>query len=89
MAKTGEVDSAGSQFFILLAETAQLDQQYTVFGEVIEGIEVADRIAEVPGVEEGELGGFNPLVPQFIEQCTVGVRSEKDTEVLNAFSKVD
>jgi peptidyl-prolyl cis-trans isomerase B (cyclophilin B) len=81
MAKTEDVDSAGSQFFIILAERAELDQQYTVFGEVVEGIEVADRIAAVPGVELPELGGFNPSAPQFIEDCSLEERRKKDSEI--------
>ena len=37
-------NSASSQFFICHNETPQLDKQYTVFGQVIEGLEVIDQI---------------------------------------------
>jgi len=37
--------SSGSQFYVTLAETAFLDGAYTVFGQVIEGMEVAEKIA--------------------------------------------
>ena len=44
MARAQNPNSAGSQFFIVVADSNFLDGQYTVFGEVIEGMEVADRI---------------------------------------------
>lgn len=48
MARTGEPDSAGSQFFIMHADYPSLDTQYAAFGKVIEGIEVVDEIATLP-----------------------------------------
>lgn len=44
MARSKNPNSAGSQFFICVADAAQLDNQYTIFGEVLEGMNVADRI---------------------------------------------
>jgi len=44
MARSQDPDSAGSQFFIVVADSTFLDRNYTVFGEVTEGIEVADNI---------------------------------------------
>lgn len=44
MARASHPDSAGSQFFICVADSFFLDRQYTVFGEVTSGMEVADRI---------------------------------------------
>jgi peptidyl-prolyl cis-trans isomerase B (cyclophilin B) len=44
MARSAHPDSAGSQFFICVADTSHLDGQYTVFGEVVEGLEVVDKI---------------------------------------------
>jgi len=44
MARAKPVDSAGSQFFICVADTPQLDNQYTVFGHVVMGMDVADTI---------------------------------------------
>jgi peptidyl-prolyl cis-trans isomerase B (cyclophilin B) len=44
MARSADPDSAGSQFFIVTSDSTFLDRQYTVFGEVIEGINVADTI---------------------------------------------
>lgn len=53
MARTSTPDSATSQFFINLGDNLRLDGRpgtpgYTVFGEVLEGMEVVDRIAAVP-----------------------------------------
>ena len=47
MARTAVPDSAGSQFFIMHANSPHLDGQYASFGRVIEGIEEVDRIANV------------------------------------------
>ena len=44
MARASHPDSAGSQFFICVADASFLDKQYTVFGEVASGMEVADKI---------------------------------------------
>lgn len=44
MARSMALDSAGSQFFIMVADAPHLDGQYASFGKVIEGIEVADQI---------------------------------------------
>jgi cyclophilin family peptidyl-prolyl cis-trans isomerase len=41
-------DSAGQQFFVVLTDQPSLTGQFTVFGEVVEGMEVADRIGEAP-----------------------------------------
>jgi peptidyl-prolyl cis-trans isomerase B (cyclophilin B) len=47
MARSMDPDSAGSQFFIMVADAPHLDGQYAAFGKVIEGIEEADRIVSV------------------------------------------
>ena len=44
MARSQDPDSAGSQFFIVVKDAAHLNRQYTVFGEVVKGIEVVDQI---------------------------------------------
>lgn len=48
MARAANPDSAGSQFFICVADAPFLDRQYTVFGEVASGMEVADKIVNQP-----------------------------------------
>ncbi len=45
MARTGEPDSAGSQFFIMHADASYLDGQYAAFGKMTEGFDVLDEIA--------------------------------------------
>lgn len=47
MARANDPDSAGSQFFICVADANFLDWQYTAFGEVVSGIDVADKVVNV------------------------------------------
>ena len=47
-ARTQDPNSAGSQFFIMVAKAPHLDGQYTVFGEVVKGVEVAETIVNQP-----------------------------------------
>jgi peptidyl-prolyl cis-trans isomerase B (cyclophilin B) len=56
MARSASPNSAGSQFFICVKDSLFLDGQYTVFGEVVEGMEVADAI-----VSSATDGQDNPL----------------------------
>jgi peptidyl-prolyl cis-trans isomerase B (cyclophilin B) len=48
MARSGHPDSAGSQFFICVADAPHLDRQYTVFGQVVSGMDVVDKIVSQP-----------------------------------------
>ena len=48
MARSQHPDSAGSQFFICVADAPFLNKKYTVFGEVTSGMEVADKIVSQP-----------------------------------------
>ncbi|GKS57914.1 peptidylprolyl isomerase [Nitrospira sp.] len=56
MARANDPDSAGSQFFICVADSNFLDWQYTVFGEVASGMDVADKV-----VNAKRDGRDNPL----------------------------
>jgi len=47
MARATDPDSAGSQFFIVTTDSTFLNGQYTVFGEVTEGMDVADKIVNL------------------------------------------
>ena len=47
MARAQDPNSAGSQFFIVVADSNFLDKQYSIFGEVIKGMDVADKIVNV------------------------------------------
>ena len=48
MARSNNPDSGGSQFFICVADARFLDNQYTVFGKVVSGMDVVDAIVSVP-----------------------------------------
>ena len=48
MARSADPDSAGSQFFICVADAPFLDRQYTAFGQVASGMEAVDKIVSQP-----------------------------------------
>ena len=48
MARTQDPNSAGSQFFVMHGRSPHLDNQYTAFGKVTQGLEVIDKIATAP-----------------------------------------
>ena len=48
MARSQDPNSAGSQFFIVTTDSTFLDREYTVFGEVTQGMDVADKIVNLP-----------------------------------------
>lgn len=48
MARSQSPDSASSQFFIVVADSTFLDRQYSVFGQVTKGMDVADKIVNAP-----------------------------------------
>ncbi|HEX9149836.1 MAG TPA: peptidylprolyl isomerase [Thermoanaerobaculia bacterium] len=48
MARASDPNSASSQFFVVVKDSPFLDHQYTAFGEVVSGIEVADKIVSAP-----------------------------------------
>jgi len=48
MARASDPNSAGSQFFVMVAKAPHLDGQYAAFGKVIEGMETADAIVMTP-----------------------------------------
>ena len=47
-ARSRNPDSAGSQFFICVADVSHLDGKYTVFGQVVKGMDVVDKIVNEP-----------------------------------------
>ena len=77
MARTNAPHSASSQFFVNVADNRNLDHTaptprgwgYAVFGEVVDGREVVDRIAEVATGARGPFGGDVPLEPVVIERA--------------------
>ena len=66
MARTSIPDSAGSQFFIVHADSPHLDGQYAAFGKVIEGMDVVDEIASTR-VDYND----KPRKPQVMKSVTV------------------
>ncbi len=70
MARSGDPDSAGSQFFICHKASPHLDGQYTVFGQVIEGQDVVDNIATVPTGP-----GDKPMKPIKMKRVTIVPKS--------------
>ncbi len=66
MARTSVPDSAGSQFFIVHADSPHLDGQYAAFGKVIEGMDTVDEIASVR-VDYND----KPRKPQVMKSVTV------------------
>lgn len=48
MARANDPDTAGSQFFIVVEDSRFLDNKYSVFGEVVRGIGVTDKIVNLP-----------------------------------------
>ena len=65
MARTGNPDSANSQFFIMFAPAPHLDGQYTIWGQVVSGMEFVDQI------KRGSGGGGTVSDPERIVQFRV------------------
>lgn len=74
MARLPNPHSATSQFYVNVVDNPSLDYPnyggYTVFGEVVEGMEVADAISKVPTTNRGSLSDV-PREPVVIEKVTV------------------
>lgn len=66
MARSNDLDSAGSQFFIVQADSEHLDNIYAAFGKVTEGMDVVDEIASL---ETGE--NDRPVNPPVMTKVTV------------------
>jgi cyclophilin family peptidyl-prolyl cis-trans isomerase len=54
MARSSDPNSAGSQFFIVLNDSRFLDNQYTVFGRVVNGMDAVDKIAALQTVQNDQ-----------------------------------
>ncbi len=66
MARSMNPNSAGSQFFIMVADAPHLDGQYAAFGKIIEGMEAADTIV---GQKRNMMD--KPDVPQVMKKVTI------------------
>ncbi len=69
MARSTDPNSAGSQFFICVQDSFFLDGQYTAFGKVIQGMDVADKI-----VSEDRDSNDNPLARMEMTSVTIETR---------------
>jgi len=68
MARARTKDSAGSQFFICVADRPDLDGSYTIFGYVLSGMEVVDEIVSAPTTDPNSQ---TPIQPVRIRQVTI------------------
>ena len=73
MARTNDPNSASSQFFVCHDNANFLDNNYTVFGKVIDGLDIIDQIANVAKDQND-----NPL-----ERVEMSIRIAKKSEVLS------
>jgi cyclophilin family peptidyl-prolyl cis-trans isomerase len=71
-ARTPDPNSAGSQFFIMHGDSPHLDNQYTAYGKVIEGMEVVDKIATA---QTGE--NDRPVKPASIKSIKIEEKEAK------------
>ncbi len=82
MARSNNPDSARSQFFICVKDSPMLNNKYSVFGMVVEGMDVADAIVNLPRDRRD-----NPLPenPAIIESVVI---EERDLAPRPAWSKL-
>ena len=67
MAWAQDPNSADSQFFICFDDTPHLDGQYTVWGEVIEGMEFVDMIKKGDPIKNGMVDDPDMIIKMWIE----------------------
>ncbi len=67
MARAQDPNSADSQFFICFDDTPHLDGQYTVWGEVIEGMEFVDKIKKGDPIKNGLVDDPDKIIKMWIE----------------------
>jgi peptidyl-prolyl cis-trans isomerase B (cyclophilin B) len=71
-ARTADPNSAGSQFFLMHGDAPHLDNLYTAYGKVVEGIEVVDKIVSAPtGAQD------RPRNPASIKSIKIEVKDAK------------
>lgn len=69
-ARSNDIHSAGSQFFLMVATSTHLDGQYTAYGEIVEGLDVVDKIVSLPRDNRDNPLPANPAV---LEKVTIEV----------------
>jgi len=88
MRKDTDPDSSSCQFFIVLKRKTEWDGKYNIFGEVLEGIEVAETISHAPRVRNNPRLADHPAAKQIIrrieiERRELDERPEDTTEVVS------
>jgi peptidyl-prolyl cis-trans isomerase B (cyclophilin B) len=81
MARSNDPNSASSQFFIVVKDSTFLDRQYSVFGEVVKGMDVADKIVAGPRDPSNDRP-YNPVAIQSIK-----IRDAKPGEIPSSDKK--
>ena len=84
MARTSDPDSATSQFFINVVDNASLNKSasnpgYAVFGKVVHGLDVADKISKVKTKREGYMADI-PVEPVIIKKVLIKRPANTSTE---------
>ena len=82
MARSKEPNSAGSQFFICHAATPQLNNQYTVFGQVIDGLEIIDQIVYSETPRKQNPGYRGPDADYPFEKVEMKIKLVNKSQVL-------
>ena len=77
-ARSASPNSAGSQFFLMVASAPHLDNQYSAYGYVVEGMEVADAIVALNSP------GDRPKTPAIIESVKIKTWPLAETEGASA-----
>ena len=62
MARSQDPNSANSQFFICFKQSSFLDRQYTVFGKVVEGMELVDKIKKGDSNNNGSVSNPDKII---------------------------
>jgi peptidyl-prolyl cis-trans isomerase B (cyclophilin B) len=70
-ARSSDPNSAGSQFFLMVATAPHLDRQYTAYGEIVEGMDVVDKIVALPRDSRDNPKPDNPAI---IESVVIETR---------------
>ena len=75
MARAQDPDSANSQFFIMFADAPFLDNNYTVFGQVISGQDVVDAIKKGDRQRNGSV-----IEPDYMSRVWIGMEGDADSQ---------